>query len=363
MRSGPANIRLAKTKRARAFVAAILFGVLRVAGAQGASTLLIGDVVSREAGNPLGHSMVTLLGAERQTFTSESGVFAFGSLEPGKYRLRVTHIGYTPVEIAVEVPAGAAPPRMKIELTRISVQLATVKVVAAITCTTPGRPNPELEPDFAAIVAQLRLNAEQYQVLTDSFPFTYKVQQTFQSMRGDSTEVDPRIETVSFRSDAHGWEYKMGDVIEHTSDGRTMMHLPTLRDFASYDFLNNHCFRYAGVDSTRDGNFIHIAFQADVQIRTPDVSGSVYLDATTYQIHRAVLELTKMPRNLPQVTAVRVTTIFGEISPAIFVIKDVRGITSIRHFGWGATVATTEDQHSYAFEWLRADPAHPSVQP
>jgi hypothetical protein len=60
---------------------------------------------------------------------------------------------------------------------------------------------------------------------------------------------------------------------------------------------------------------------------------------------------------------VRVTTIFGEISPSIVVIRDVRGITSVRHSGWRATVATTEDQHSYAFEWLRDDPAHPSVRP
>ena len=340
-----------------------MFGALRVAGAQGTSTLLIGDVVSRETGIPLGHSMVTVLGGSRQTFTSESGVFAFASLDPGRYRIRATHIGYTPVEITVDVSPGVAPPRLRIELARISVQLATVRVVAAARCTTPGRPNPDVDPDFAAIVAQLRLNAEQYQVLSDSFPFRYKVEQTFQAMRGDSSEVNARIETVSFRSDLHGWEYKMGDMIERTRDGRTMMHLPTLRDFASYEFLNNHCFRYAGLDSTRDGVVIHIAFEADVQIRTPDVSGSVYLDAKTYQIRRAELRLTKIPQELPQVTAVRVTTIFGEISPSIVVIRDVRGITSVRHSGWRATVATTEDQHSFAFEWMRDDPAHPIVRP
>ena len=191
----------------------------------------------------------------------------------------------------------------------------------------------------------------------------YTVEQVYHSMRGDSTRVDPRIETAYFRSDLRGWQYRMGDVVERTGDGRTMMHLPTLRDFASYEFLNNHCFRYAGLDSTRDGLFIHIAFQADVQIRNPDVNGSVYLDAHTYQIRRADLQLTKIPPGLPQVTAVRVTTLFGEISPSIVVIKDVHGITSLRHAAFSATAAMTEDQHSYAFEWLRENPAHPSVQP
>jgi hypothetical protein len=340
-----------------------MFGALRAAGAQGISQLLVGDVVSREAQTPLGHSMVTVLGAERQTFTSEAGVFAFASLVPGTYRIRVTHIGYTPVEIAVEVPTGAAPPRLRIELLRISVQLATVKVVGVTICTTPDRSEPDHEADFAVIVAQLRLNAEHYRVLSDSFPFMYKVEQTFQSMRADSSLVDPRIETVAFRSDVHSWEYKKGEIIERTRDDRTMMHLPTLRDFASNEFLNNHCFRYAGTDSTRDGVSIRIAFEANVRIRTPDVNGTVYLDADTYQIRRAELQLTKIPPGLPKVTAVRATTIFGEISPSIVVIRDVHGITSFRHSGSIPTVAETEDQHSYAFTWLRDDPAHPSVKP
>jgi hypothetical protein len=347
----------------RSVAAAIILGSVRAAGAQGAAALLLGDVVSREAGNPLGHSTVTLLGVQRQTFSSESGAFAFASVEPGTYRIRAVHIGYTPAEVTVEVTAGVAPSRVRIELSKISLQLATVRIVAGSECTRPGRPNPEIDPEFAAIVAQLRLNAEQYQLLSDSFPFRYNVEQRFQSMRADSSHLDPRIETVAFRSDLRGWEYKMGDVVARTRDGRTMMHLPTLRDFAGYDFLNNHCFRYAGLDSTRDGILIHIEFKADVQIRSPDVDGSVYLDAKTYQIRRADLQLTKIPPGLPQVTAVRVTTIFGEISPSIVVIQDVHGITALRHAGFMATVAMTEDQHSYGFEWLRADPARSPARP
>jgi hypothetical protein len=351
----------AASRIGRSVVAAMIFGAMRIVSAQGTSTLLIGDVVSRETGTPLGHSMVTVLGAERQTFTSDGGVFAFASMAPGRYRIRAVHIGYTPAEVTVDVPAGTAPPRVRIELARLSVQLATVRVVAAVRCTTPGRPNPDVEPDFAAIVAQIRLNAEQYQLLSDSFPFKYKVEQTFYSMRGDSSRVNPRIETTDFRSDGHGWQYRMGDMIERRSDGHTLMHLPTLRDFAGYEFLNNHCFRYAGVESTRDGNLIRIDFQADVQIRTPDVDGSVYLDAKTYAIRRAELQLTKIPAGLTQVTAVHVQTIFGEVSPSIDVIKDVHGITSLKHRGWGATIATTEDQHMYGFEWLGNNPARPGV--
>jgi hypothetical protein len=155
----------------------------------------------------------------------------------------------------------------------------------------------------------------------------------------------------------------MGDVIEHTRDGRTVMQLPTLRDFASYEFLNNHCFSYGGLETTRDGTFIRIDFAADVQIRTPDVSGAVFLDAKTYQIRRAQLVLTKIPKDIPEATAIHVVTIFGEVSPAIDIIEQVQGLTSLRHHGWGATIARGEDQRMFGLEWLGADPAHPAVQP
>ena len=78
---------------------------------------------------------------------------------------------------------------------------------------------------------------------------------------------DTELRRITYRSDGHGWEYKVGDVVERRADGHTHMHLPTLRDFASYDFLNNHCFHFGGIVATRDGNMVRIDFAADVQIR------------------------------------------------------------------------------------------------
>jgi hypothetical protein len=359
-------MRLAKSRMMRS-AAIVLFALATgTAAAQGApqGALLLGDVVNRETGTPLGHSMVTVLPAQHQTFTSDAGIFAFANMEPGRYRIRAAHIGYAPVEVNVEIPETGAPPRLKIELTHLTMQLATVRVTTASRCTVPGRPDPVKEPDFAAIVAQVRLNAEQYQLLSDSFPYTYHVEQVYQSMHGDSSRFDPKVEHVTFRSDGHGWEYKVGDVIERRADGHTLMHLPTLRDFASYDFLNNHCFHYGGVEATRDGNMLRIDFAADVQLRTPDIDGSVYLDAQTYAIRRMELQLSKIPGSLiGEVTAVHVVTIFGEIAPSIDIITDVHGITYFRHRGWGATIAMTEDQHSFSFEWLGPNPGKPAVQP
>ena len=344
----------------RLLLVTLVFGTFRVAGAQGTARLMVGDVISAESGTPLGHAMVTVLGMERQTFSSDAGVFAFTGMEPGTYRLRVTHIGFVPAVFTVEFAVGAATPRIKIALKRFSVELAAFKVTASSACTKPGRPNADVEPDFAAVVGQLRLNAEHYQLLADSFPFGYKMVRSHREMRGDSGRGPATIDTLEIRTDGRGWEYKMGDVVERTGNRGYVMHLPTLRDFASYEFLNNHCFRYAGVDSTRDGVSVRIDFRADVQIRTPDVNGSILLDAKTYQIRSAELQLTKMLKELPQVTAVRVTTLFSEVSPSIVVIHDVNGITSLRR-SWGRwnTIAETEEQRLVQFEWLRRNPAEP----
>ena len=345
----------------RPLLFALAFGAFRIAAAQGPGRLMVGDVTSAESGAPLGHAMVTVLGMERQTFTSDGGVFAFTGIEPGKYRLRATHIGFVPAEFSVDFAAGNATPRIKISLKRFSVELAAFKVTASSACTRPGRPNADSEPDFAAVVGQLRLNAEHYQLLTDSFPFGYKMVRAHREMHGDSGRGPAAFDTLEIRTDGRGWEYKMGDVVEHTGNRGYIMHLPTLRDFASYEFLNNHCFRYAGVDSTAGGAAIRIEFRADIQIRTPDVNGSILLDAKTYQIRSAELQLTKILKELPQVTAVRVTTLFSEVSPSIVIIHDVNGITSLRHsrFRW-STIAETEEQRLVQFEWLRRNPAEPS---
>ena len=336
----------------------------RVARAQEVPGLLIGDVVSRETDAPLGHAMVTVLGAERQTFSSDAGVFAFRAMEAGRYRLHVTRIGYVPADLDVVVPAGGSPSRVRVALARLSVKLGTVKVMAVSSCTAPGRPDPELNPDFAAIILQLRLNAEHYRLLADSFPFTYQVQRLQAEMKRDSSRGTPRIDTLNIRTDHRGWEYQMGEMVERDAAGRYLMHLPDLRDFASYEFLNNHCFRFAGLDSTRDGVLLRIDFRADVQIRKPDVNGAIFLDAQTYQIRRADLELTKLPPEVREVTAVHVTTHFREIWPSIVVIHEVNGINSRRHLRlpW-SIVAITEDQRMMHFEWLHDDPAHRSAVP
>jgi hypothetical protein len=318
---------------------------------------VIGEVVMLGTGTPLEHAMVTLVGGGRQTFTSDRGVFAFTQLAPGSYHLRVTHLGFTPALSDVVVPATGSAPRVRVELTRVSVRLAAVKISGKPTCSNPGRPDPALNKDLFEVVQQVRMNAELFQAVSDSFPFSYSVQRARREVRADDARGPSRYDTLHLRSDAHGWEYKMGDVVEREGPGRYLMHLPTLRDFAEIEFLNNHCFAYAGLDSTREGMLLRIDFRADDQIRSPDVNGTIYLDPKTYQIRLAELELSKLVPEVKDITAVKVRTIFRELSPNIVVFDRVIGTNELKH-GWGAwaIAAIEEDQRMMRFTWLQGEP-------
>lgn len=323
---------------------------------------VIGDVVMLGTGTPLEHAMVTLVGGGRQTFTSDRGVFAFTQLQPGTYHLRVTHLGFSPALSDFVIPATGTVPRLRVELSRVSVRLAAVKISGKPSCSNPGRPDPALNRDLFEVVQQVRLNAEQFQVVSDSFPFTYMVQRARREVRADDARGPSKYDTLHMRSDAHGWEYKMGDIVEREGPGRYLMHLPTLRDFAGIEFLNNHCFQYAGLDSTREGVLLRIDFRADDQIRTPDVNGTIYLDPKTYQIRLAELELSKLVAEVRDITAVKVRTIFKEISPNIVVFDRVIGTNELKH-GWGAwaIAAIEEDQRMMHFEWLQGEPGKAGV--
>jgi hypothetical protein len=340
-----------------ALLSAVVPAARATAQASSGGKLLMGSVSARETGALLDHAMVTIQPAQRQTFTSESGVFAFAAIAPGTYRIRVTHLGYAPAEISAIVPAEGAPGKLKIELSLVQVHLATVNVKTNWVCTSPGPPDPATNPDFAGLIGQLQLNAEHYQLLADSFPFRYLVRRVMTTLDGADVRRLDRLDTVAFVSSNRGWRYRVGDVIGEEGH-EYVLRLPTLKDFASSEFLSNHCFRYAGRDSTSDGPMFHIDFRAAERISQPDVNGSILLDAGSYQIRRATLELSRIPTELGDIRSVSVQTAFGEISPSIVVFSEVIGNNVYRQrANWRLPVSSREEQHIFEFNWLRSNPS------
>ena len=267
--------------------------------------------------------------------------------------------------MAVTVAADSATTRVRVELGEVHVTLATVKITADAPCLTPGAPDPAADRAFAVIFQQLEQNAQEYRLLADSFPYAYHEERTNFAVRGDSVIESLHTETVLLRSDKPGWTYRPGRVISTDFISRQRsMHLPTISDFASDEFVRNHCFRFAGEEHTPDGDAVRIDFRAGGPDRRPDVNGTILLDATSYQIRRAELRLSQVPSALKKVAAVDVTTLFREVEPSVLVFSEVHGVsTMIPSKDLLDHIESIEDHVLLDFGFLRADPRRGPQKP
>jgi hypothetical protein len=331
------------------------------------SIVLAGVVVAKEDGVPLGYSVVSIpsLGERgRERYTTAQGAFVFPGLPAGAHRLRVKHLGYSPRDVDVRLAQGRV--EVRVELARIALLLAAVRVVAREECRNPGPPDSTLFPEFATVFDQVRQNAERFRLLVDRYPYQYFVERSFfdQFRNGESRLVS--TDTVGFRSD-HGWRYRPGQMIStvREASGRAyVMNLPGLADVVDSAFLANHCFRYAGPDTLSGRTLLRVDFYAAKRLRQPDVDGAVYLDTATYQIRGARVALTRPPPALRAVQGMTATTIFEEVVPSIPIPSYVAGTRILRSLrGARARVAAVETQLLLEVRFIRDVPGASSGPP
>lgn len=114
-----------------AWVALALMVAPRVAGAQAVS----GRVLDSTSGQPLPGVVVTIGG--RSVSGDESGRFIMASLVPGRWRLELRHLGYTPLDTMVSLETSDTV-RVVFTMKRLPPQLDTVSVKAAAPGEMPG---------------------------------------------------------------------------------------------------------------------------------------------------------------------------------------------------------------------------------
>ncbi|MGH7654005.1 MAG: carboxypeptidase regulatory-like domain-containing protein [Gemmatimonadaceae bacterium] len=324
-----------------------------------AAPLVTGVVVANADRSPLPHAMVSLQPLRRETFTDDRGRFSFANVMPGTYRLRIMHIGFSPSEVSLKVFGDSDMTRVTVGLDAVAVQLAAVHVTIDGPCVAPGAPDPSKDPGLAAIIEQIVMNAQQYRLLADSFPYSYRERREDYSVRGDSVVEGRRIDTLDLNSNDRRWKYRPGRVVTSSIFTRVhVMHLPTLADFASSEFVGSHCFRYGGELGTPEGPVVKVMFRVAARIRSADVNGTILLDAKSYQIRRADLQLSQIPFDLSKdFAAVEVSTTFGEIEPSVLVFSSVHGTSSLVPTPNRADyVETVEDQRLLDFAFIKADP-------
>jgi hypothetical protein len=315
---------------------------------------VVGVVVSRETGDPLSYAVVAAPAIGTEVFASDSGAFGFDNVPAGPLQLRVRRLGFAPTDVSVDVTPGATR-TVRIELSRIAVELRAVTVRAFPPCANPGIPTFDSDSTLAKVIDQMRLNGEQFRLLSRSYPFRWKVlAQRARKRRADSAIVAYGRETFEMDSRKHK-AYRPGRLIAR--EGRAYLFLiPTLLDFAEPAFLNSHCFHYGGVSAINDTALVRIDIVAAESIKDPDVNGSIFLDARTFQIRRSFLELSKRIPQVPDMMRFEITTDFGEVLPSIPMIANTFSIRTLDPQFVVTFSEVYEEQKLTAFRFVKSRP-------
>lgn len=343
---------LATTQRAVWWPALLVFCVT---GAHAQAGSIHGVVVDAETGGALPYSAVTMVASGLERFSDDSGRFVLGGLKPDRVVLRVRHIGYAPRETEVTVGQGQNVD-LRVELRRIAITLAGIRVEAAKECVEPGRPRPEIDSALVVVFQQLEQNAQQYRLITTKYPFESIVHQYYSY--NTTAGIAPIREALSMvRSDGRE-HYAPGDVIVQHGLARAVA-IPSLAVFTDRKFIEAHCFRTGGLEEVEGQRLFRIDFQAAEKIDSPDLDGSIYLDPANFVIRRSVIRVSKLSRGLNEFDSITVTSRFEEIFPGVPIVAEADGLSHYakpRASNGDKLLAFAEHQRDVQVRFLRGVP-------
>jgi Carboxypeptidase regulatory-like domain len=329
----------------------VLLAAPRILSAQHGG--LAGRIVDRESAQPLAYGIVSIEGLEWSAFTTDSGWFAFRELAPGPHVLHVRRLGYLPRDIDVMV-RGAATDTIRVEMTHVAVQLGALEVKSYPPCVRPGAPGRDKDSTLAAIVDQIRLNAEQFRFLADQYPFRFTERITRSSrQRSDGKVVTDMGGLGELRSRSKS-EYKPGGVIEWRR-GAYYFKIPTLIEVSDKAFIDSHCWHYAGRDTIEDVSVLKVDVVAFDSLKGTDVNGSFLLSPFTFQIRRSIMHLSRRPSQLSHLHDMEVTTDFFEILPSIPVVYHVSSV-QIMDPEKSKISEAYEEHRTTNFVWVKRKP-------
>jgi hypothetical protein len=343
---------LPNTRNPVCWLAAVM---LPATGVMAQSASVRGLVIDAESGRPLGYTAIMLVSRGLERFSDDSGRFVLAGLPAERLALRVRHIGYAPRDTNVTLAPGQTLD-IRVELRRIAVELAGVRVEASRTCVEPGRPRRDVDSTLAIVFQQLEQNAQQYRLITTRYPFESTVRQVFSYATSAGTAP---INTTSALVRSDGSErYSPGDVIVKRGLSRAVA-IPSLAVFTDRAFVEAHCFRAGGLQDMSGEKLFRIDFQAAAKIDSPDLDGSMYLDPANFVIRRSEIRVTNLSRGLSDFDSIAVTSRFEEIFPGVPIVAEVDGLshyTKPRTSNGEQLLALAEHQRDVQLRFIRGQP-------
>lgn len=306
-------------------------------------------IVLDERGMPIPFANVVLSGHQRSVLADAGGRFSIRDLPAGSHELLVRQIGFAPARRAYTARAAGGATADTIRLARLALLLDPVVVVSDAACTKGGFDAAQ-GPQVAAIFDLAQQNAEQYWRLATQYPVRYRLTRTRRFLKKGGAVAGEKVDTLVQRSNERT-PYAMGEVLD-MRDGALDFRVPSAVDIGEQAFQAAHCFRYGGTDSL-GGRLVHrVDFMPTERVTTPDVSGSLYLDARTGLLQRGTFRLVQLPKRGFHVTSFEVTTTYREVRPYVLVPASVSMAQGLRNVGFRGMDVTRETE-----EWSLIDHA------
>jgi hypothetical protein len=318
----------------------ILGGALE---AQGATLVVVATDAAQ--GTRLPFADVAIESLRRERLADERGIATFSDLPTGRVEVRVRRVGFVPLRTAITL--GGA------DTLRVALQRLTLTLPPMVTrdAVCPGRPVGDTAT--LAIIEQMRINVERARLLAEQFPFSSNVERIL-SKEGSR---ERRIDTLTF-SGAPTWRYSPGKLVVPSTEQRDgavrQLLLPELTQLASDEFLEFHCFRYAGRKELDGVERLRVDFEPVQTLKQTDVSGYMWLDTLTYRLVAMTMEADlSVPPALRR--SVRVDSRYADILPGIPIAQQTCATTTIV-FGSSPQRGAREDQRLLRV-WFVADTA------
>lgn len=291
-----------------------------------------GTVLSKETGEPLAYAIIKIESLGIEQFTNRQGRFNLIQIKPGKYRINVRQLGYSPANIDITVSANSGQD-VNVQMDRIVTKLATYTVRDKQECVTPGRPKAADDPQLAQMFEQLEQSAVRLRLLAKEFPYLVSTERRSAMIDTAGVESVEALDVITMPGQTEV-EYQPGKVVRRVLFSQTYAaKVPTMLDFAAEKFIANHCFALSGVESDGEGNgekFVRIDFTASKKINDPDVEGSVFLDTADFHLRRSDIRLTRVPSSLREVGAIEIRTRFREYVPGMPIVGLVDAVTELK---------------------------------
>jgi len=278
----------------------IAMTVTALASSPGRAQIVRGTVVDSVSGIPMSGVIITLFTTEGRIaavgLTSESGDFALRAPAPGTYSVDAKRIGRMRTSSpAVSLQQGETT-NLRLAISPVGASLPDVRVTGLNTCgqrSGEGHSLAELWEDTRAALTATRVTLEQHPFTATAVRYTRQLDPGTLKVRNEERNEQFGLIAAPFSSVSSDELQRNGYVIGQP-DGSTLYHAPDANVLLSDSFLAAHCFRVEkgkGINSS----LIGITFQPVYTQYMPDVTGTLWLDRQTHQLHTMDFRYTQLP--------------------------------------------------------------------